>query len=81
VPDELIDSFAKNRGQRDNHYGVIGREPIAGVLASVSMMIRGGLEAITLSLASEYAKQQIRFNTVAPGVVDTRSIKTRRRTS
>ncbi len=45
--------------------------PIAGVLASVSMMTKGGLEAITLSLASEYATQQIRFNAVAPGVVDT----------
>jgi NAD(P)-dependent dehydrogenase (short-subunit alcohol dehydrogenase family) len=45
--------------------------PIAGVPASVAMMIKGGLDAITLSLASEYAKRNIRFNAVAPGVVDT----------
>ena len=32
---------------------------------------KGGLNAITLSLASEYAKNNIRFNAVAPGVVDT----------
>jgi NAD(P)-dependent dehydrogenase (short-subunit alcohol dehydrogenase family) len=45
--------------------------PIAGVTASVPMITKGGLEAITLSLASEYAKADIRFNAVAPGVVDT----------
>jgi len=45
--------------------------PIAGVPASVPMMTKGGIDAITLSLANEYAKQKIRFNAVAPGVVDT----------
>ena len=45
--------------------------PIAGVTASVPMITKGGLEAITFSLASEYAKSNIRFNAVAPGVVDT----------
>jgi NAD(P)-dependent dehydrogenase (short-subunit alcohol dehydrogenase family) len=45
--------------------------PIAGVPASIAMITKGGLNAITLSLASEYAKNNIRFNAVAPGVVDT----------
>ncbi|MGB0125794.1 MAG: SDR family oxidoreductase [Silvibacterium sp.] len=45
--------------------------PIAGVPASIPMITKGGLNAITLSLASEYAKDHIRFNAVAPGVVDT----------
>jgi NAD(P)-dependent dehydrogenase (short-subunit alcohol dehydrogenase family) len=45
--------------------------PVAGVPASIPMMTKGGLNAITLSLASEYAKSKIRFNAVAPGVVDT----------
>jgi NAD(P)-dependent dehydrogenase (short-subunit alcohol dehydrogenase family) len=45
--------------------------PIAGVPASIPMITKGGLNAITLSLASEYATQNIRFNAVAPGVVDT----------
>lgn len=45
--------------------------PIAGVNASVSMMTKGGLNAGTRSLAIEYAKEGIRFNAVAPGVVDT----------
>ncbi|HEX4032684.1 MAG TPA: SDR family oxidoreductase [Terracidiphilus sp.] len=45
--------------------------PMAGTPASIPMITKGGLNAITLSLASEYAKQHIRFNAVAPGVVDT----------
>jgi NAD(P)-dependent dehydrogenase (short-subunit alcohol dehydrogenase family) len=46
-------------------------DPIAGGLGSVPMMTKGGIEAITRSLAIEYAKQHIRFNAVAPGIVDT----------
>jgi len=45
--------------------------PIAGVNGSVSMITKGGLNTITRHLAIEYAKQGIRFNAVAPGVVDT----------
>jgi NAD(P)-dependent dehydrogenase (short-subunit alcohol dehydrogenase family) len=45
--------------------------PIAGVKASLPMVTKGGLEAMTRSLAMEYAKQGIRFNAVAPGVVNT----------
>ena len=45
--------------------------PIAGITSSVPMITKGGIEAVTRSLASEYAKDHIRFNAVAPGVVDT----------
>ena len=45
--------------------------PIAGVTASVPMMTKGGIESISKNLAMEYAKEGIRLNTVAPGVVDT----------
>jgi NAD(P)-dependent dehydrogenase (short-subunit alcohol dehydrogenase family) len=45
-------------------------QPVAGVHASVSMITKGGLNAVTRSLAIEYAKDGIRFNAVAPGVVD-----------
>jgi NAD(P)-dependent dehydrogenase (short-subunit alcohol dehydrogenase family) len=45
--------------------------PIAGVTGSIPMMTKGGLEALTRSLAMEYAKDGIRFNAVAPGVVMT----------
>jgi NAD(P)-dependent dehydrogenase (short-subunit alcohol dehydrogenase family) len=45
--------------------------PIAGITASVPMITKGGIEAVTRSLATEYAKDKIRFNAIAPGVVDT----------
>ena len=44
--------------------------PIVGAPSSVPMITKGGLNAITISLAIEYAKQHIRFNAVAPGVVN-----------
>jgi NAD(P)-dependent dehydrogenase (short-subunit alcohol dehydrogenase family) len=46
-------------------------QPILGVNGSVPMITKGGLNSIIRSLAIEYAKQGIRFNAVAPGVVDT----------
>ncbi len=45
-------------------------QPVASVNASVSMITKGGLNTVTRHLAIEYAKQGIRFNAVAPGVVD-----------
>ena len=45
--------------------------PIAGFTASVPMITKGGIDAISRSLAMEYAKEGIRVNTVAPGIVDT----------
>lgn len=44
--------------------------PIAGSPSAVPMLSKGGLEAATRSLANEFAQQQIRFNAVAPGTVD-----------
>ena len=46
-------------------------QPIAGLNASISMLTKGGLNIVTRCLAIEYAKEGIRFNAVAPGVVDT----------
>jgi NAD(P)-dependent dehydrogenase (short-subunit alcohol dehydrogenase family) len=46
-------------------------QPVAGVNASVSMITKGGLNTVTRSLAIEYGQEGIRFNAVAPGVVDT----------
>jgi NAD(P)-dependent dehydrogenase (short-subunit alcohol dehydrogenase family) len=45
--------------------------PIAGVNGSISMITKGGLNSATQNLATEYAKDGIRFNAVAPGEVDT----------
>jgi NAD(P)-dependent dehydrogenase (short-subunit alcohol dehydrogenase family) len=46
-------------------------QPVAGVTAAVQAMIKGGLHAVTRSLAIEYANDGIRVNTVALGVIDT----------
>src|SRR3981081_3725390 len=45
--------------------------PIMGMNVSVPMITKGAIDAMTRNLAVEYAKQRIRFNTVAPGMVDT----------
>src|ERR1700752_2917627 len=45
--------------------------PIGGLPVTLPMITKGGLEAITRSLASEYSKEHIRFNAIAPGMVDT----------
>ena len=45
--------------------------PIAGEPASLSMITKGGVNAGLRSLALEYAKEHIRFNAVAPGIVAT----------
>jgi NAD(P)-dependent dehydrogenase (short-subunit alcohol dehydrogenase family) len=45
--------------------------PLAGVTASVPMITKGGINAISRSLAMEFAPQGIRVNVVAPGIVDT----------
>src|SRR3954471_9017401 len=49
----------------------LARNPVRGVPAAVPMITKGGLETITQHLAMEYAKDGIRVNAVAPGVVDT----------
>jgi NAD(P)-dependent dehydrogenase (short-subunit alcohol dehydrogenase family) len=49
----------------------LAENPIAGVPASVPMITKGGLNTVSRHLAIEYAKDGIRFNAVAPGVVDT----------
>jgi NAD(P)-dependent dehydrogenase (short-subunit alcohol dehydrogenase family) len=45
--------------------------PLAALSASVPMITKGGINAISRSLAMEYAQQGIRVNVVAPGIVDT----------
>jgi NAD(P)-dependent dehydrogenase (short-subunit alcohol dehydrogenase family) len=46
-------------------------QPIAGLPASLANLSKGGLESVTRALAIEYADEGIRFNTIAPGVVNT----------
>jgi NAD(P)-dependent dehydrogenase (short-subunit alcohol dehydrogenase family) len=60
-----------NGGSVTSITAALADNPMAGHPASIAMITKGGLDAITLSLASEYAKDHIRFNAVAPGIVDT----------
>lgn len=45
--------------------------PNRALTAAVPMITKGGVEAISRSLASEFAPDGIRVNVVAPGIVDT----------
>jgi NAD(P)-dependent dehydrogenase (short-subunit alcohol dehydrogenase family) len=61
--------------QRSGHVVNIGTSlvatPIAGVPCALPILIKGGIESATRSLAIEYAAQGIRVNTVAAGIIDT----------
>ncbi|MBL8177778.1 MAG: SDR family oxidoreductase [Bryobacterales bacterium] len=46
-------------------------QPVAGVSAALTSLTKGGLNAVTKELAIEYASDGIRFNAIAPGIVDT----------
>jgi NAD(P)-dependent dehydrogenase (short-subunit alcohol dehydrogenase family) len=46
-------------------------QPISGAPAALQVMVKGGLNAVTRELAIEYAKNGIRVNTVALGVIKT----------
>jgi NAD(P)-dependent dehydrogenase (short-subunit alcohol dehydrogenase family) len=49
----------------------IADQPLAEVPCALAVMVKGGLNAATRSLAIEYAEHGIRVNAVAPGVIDT----------
>jgi NAD(P)-dependent dehydrogenase (short-subunit alcohol dehydrogenase family) len=45
--------------------------PIGGFTVAIPMMTKGGIDAMSRNLSMEYAKDGIRVNVVAPGVVAT----------
>jgi NAD(P)-dependent dehydrogenase (short-subunit alcohol dehydrogenase family) len=47
------------------------RQPVKGVPSAMASLTKGGLDAVTRSLAIEYADKGIRVNAVAPGVIKT----------
>lgn len=46
-------------------------QPVAGVPASIPVLTKGGLNAVTAALAIEYAGEGIRFNAIGAGIIDT----------
>lgn len=46
-------------------------QPVAGVPASIPVLTKGGLNAVTAALAIEYAGAGIRFNAIGAGIIDT----------
>ena len=46
-------------------------QPVKGLPAALASLTKGGLDAVTRSLAIEYADRGIRVNSVAPGVIRT----------
>ena len=46
-------------------------QPMAGVPAALASLTKGGLNAVTKSLAIEFAKSGVRVNAVAPGIIKT----------
>ena len=64
-----------NGGSIVNISASMANHPIAGVHLAIPMLTKGGLEAVTRSLAMEYFQQGIRVNAVAPSVVNRPSYK------
>jgi len=46
-------------------------QPVSGLPASLANLTKGGLESVVRALAIEFAGEGIRFNAIAPGVVNT----------
>jgi len=49
----------------------LATQPVDTLPAALSILTKGGLNAATRALAIEYAKDGIRVNAIAPGIVDT----------
>ena len=54
-----------------NITATIAEQPMASLSAAVAALTKGGLNAVTRSLAIEYAGRGIRVNAVSPGVIKT----------
>jgi NAD(P)-dependent dehydrogenase (short-subunit alcohol dehydrogenase family) len=61
----------QNSGSIINISTTLVDHAIAGANAAVQIMVKGGLDAVARALALDYAKDGIRVNTVAPGVIKT----------
>ncbi len=62
---------AQGGGAVINVGSVLVNHAIGGVPATAPISVKGAIHALTVQLAAEFAKDNIRVNTVAPGIVRT----------
>jgi NAD(P)-dependent dehydrogenase (short-subunit alcohol dehydrogenase family) len=63
--------LAQHSGHVVNITTTLVNQPVKSVPSALASLTKGGLDAVTRSLAIEYADQGIRVNAVAPGIIDT----------
>jgi NAD(P)-dependent dehydrogenase (short-subunit alcohol dehydrogenase family) len=63
--------LAQGGGHVVNITTTLVNQPVKGVPSALASLTKGGLDAVTRSLAIEYADKGIRVNAVAPGVIKT----------
>lgn len=63
--------LAQHSGHVVNITTTLVEQPVKAVPSALASLTKGGLDAVTRSLAIEYADQGIRVNAVAPGIIDT----------
>lgn len=61
----------QNGGHIINVTTTLVNQPVKGVPSALASLTKGGLDAVTRSLAIEYADHGIRINAVAPGIIKT----------
>ncbi len=67
----LAELLAQQSGHIVNITAALVDQPLASVPAGLAAVTKGGLNALTKSLAIEVAKKGVRVNAVAPGAVKT----------
>lgn len=72
ITQRVLDQMLRaNSGHIVQVTAAVVKQPIAGVPSGLAGLTKGGLDAITRSLAIEYAQKGIRVNAVAPGIIKT----------
>jgi NAD(P)-dependent dehydrogenase (short-subunit alcohol dehydrogenase family) len=67
----LAELLSRRSGHIVNISAALVDQPLASVPAGLAALTKGGLNALTQSLAIEVAKRGVRVNAVAPGIINT----------